>query len=66
MQYGDVDIKCPFYIEQTKNTIKCEGIVSVTCSNNFSTTKAKREHQSIACCDKYRGCAIYRILELKY
>ena len=66
LQYGEENIVCPFYIEQSKNTIKCEGIISVTCNNNFSTAVEKREHQLRTCCNNYRSCAVYRILDLKY
>lgn len=66
MQYGAENVLCPFYKVETRNTVKCEGVISATCSNNFSTTKTKKEHYEEKCCNKYRDCKLYRILEEEY
>ena len=66
MQYTSVDVKCPFYFKDTRNTIKCEGIITSTCINTFGTAKTKKDHYEEKCCNKYRGCKLYRVLEQKY
>ena len=66
MEYGAENVKCPFYKSETRNTVKCEGIISETCSNNFSTSKIRRKHYKEKCCNNYKQCKIYRVLELKY
>ena len=60
MEYGAGNVLCPFYKGETRNTIKCEGVISSTCSNNFSMTKTKKEHYEEYCCGKYK------VLERKY
>lgn len=66
MEYSAENVLCPFYEGETRNSIKCEGIISVTCSNNFSTIKTKKKHYELKCCDNYRRCEVYRALEQKY
>ena len=36
-------IECPFYLEEGKNFIKCEGILNGTvCSHNFTDNNKKQ------------------------
>lgn len=59
-------IKCPFYKEETKNTIKCEGVVSVALQNNFRGTKDKKVFRKKHCCKDYENCPLYSLINIKY
>ena len=66
MEYGAELVKCPFYKDESKNSIRCEGIISITCSSNFGSTKEKKKHREKHCCDKYKDCDIYKLVDMKY
>ena len=66
MVYGSVDVKCPFYKDETKNTIRCEGIFSSAVSNNFETSTHKEKHKVECCCTRYQDCVLYRAVYAKY
>lgn len=66
MRYEAVDVKCPFYKDETKNSIKCEGIVSVACINNFDNAREKKKHKAKYCCDQYNSCPLNKSIMLKY
>ena len=59
-------VKCPFYKDETKNTIRCEGIFTNAISNNFEYSGQKRKHRDAYCCKKYRDCTLYRVVTSKY
>lgn len=65
--YKDVEILCPFYKEQAKQSISCEGLVDdSTIKLWFNYPKAKCLHAQVFCQKKYKNCEIYSILEKKY
>lgn len=66
MIYGCENVLCPFYKDETKNSIRCEGIFSEALSNNFKDTKSKMQHKINFCCDNYLQCALFSPLENKY
>ena len=66
MNYSSADVKCCFYVDDTRNTIKCEGFISDVTVNKFTTAKTKKKHYEKKCCDNYRKCRLYRALEMKY
>ena len=66
MQYGAVDVKCPFYKDETRNSIRCEGIVSVACNNNFENSRQKKEHKKRYCCADFDSCLLNKAVMLKY
>ena len=66
MVFGSQEVLCPFYKDETKNTIRCEGLISDACINNFVNKKEKKEHKEIYCCDDYKKCPIAEALYLKY
>ena len=40
-------IECPFYLEEGKNFIKCEGVLNGTvCTHNFNNNIKKREYET--------------------
>ena len=65
-QYKSNLVKCPFYKDETKNTIRCEGIFSEAIQHNFAEAKTKKAHRNNCCCCDYRRCPIFTIVEEKY
>ena len=42
-------IECPFYLEEGKSFIKCEGILNGTiCTHSFNNDKEKHRHHNLA------------------
>lgn len=66
MQYGSEKVKCPFYKEDTKNSIRCEGVISIACSNNFEAAEKKRQHLELYCEKEYEKCPHAKVLYEKY
>ena len=66
MVYGSQDVKCPFYKDETKNTIRCEGIFSEAISNNFEHSNKKHIHRKTYCCTNYSNCPLYKSVYAKY
>ena len=63
----DEDIQCPFFKRIAEQSITCEGITDVCVLRLiFTSKKEKRNHRRIFCCDKYKNCEIYTMLEAKY
>jgi hypothetical protein len=61
-------IECPFYLEEGKNFIKCEGILNGTvCSHNFTDNNKKREFET-SVCSVFGGrhCAHHRAVAILY
>ena len=66
--YGSEKAKCPFYEEDTKNSIKCEDFIGTTCKRIFENTIIKRKHKEKYCdsienCPK---CPHYKMVDKKY
>ena len=66
MQFGSEKVVCPFYVDETRNTIKCEGIFTATSQNNFVNSIKKQHHQEIYCYNDYERCLQAKILLEKY
>lgn len=66
MQYESKNVICPFYIESSGQTIKCEGIFSKICVNKFFDENNKKTHFKRFCCNSYKNCPLEKILEKKY
>jgi hypothetical protein len=65
--YKDVEIQCPFYKEQVKQSISCEGLTDESIIKLwFNSQKAKELHMKVFCQNKYKNCEIYTMLEKKY
>lgn len=60
MIYGAKEVKCPFYKEESKNAIICEGLFSQSLTNNFLTAAEKKKHREKHCCFKYTECEIFK------
>ncbi|MBO5857020.1 MAG: hypothetical protein J6Q87_02100 [Clostridia bacterium] len=61
-------IECLFYLEEGKNFIKCEGILSGTvCAHNFTDNNKKREFETTVCSVfGGRRCAHHRAVAILY
>ena len=59
---------CPFYKNETKNSLSCEGIFSCSCTNNFLTAEEKKRHKKMFCDTFiYKDCILYQsIMHNKY
>ena len=66
MQYGSEKVLCPFYKDETKNSIRCEGVISVACINNFAETDDKKQHLEEYCYTHYKRCPHANALYKKY
>jgi hypothetical protein len=64
--YDSYKVRCPFFRDITKNTLRCEGIISETITNNFALRSKNREHQLKYCQTDYEECPLYKILIKKY
>lgn len=66
-----VSVLCPFYIgDNSKNKIRCEGIVGTTSTFFFgSGEEGKTEMHRYAhcfCCDEYKKCPVYTVINKFY
>lgn len=66
MKFTSISVLCPFYRDETKNTIRCEGLFSEALSNNFESVETKRDYKNKCCCSQYTDCKLYSLLESKY
>lgn len=67
--YFEVNVYCPFYLGETRNAVRCEGIegaasVHVVCG----TPAAKRAYEEAHCCtaEGNEACPVWRMLMEKY
>lgn len=64
--YGSVRVRCPFYKEETKNSLKCEGTFCESCIFAFKTTFEKEVHRDKYCIRDYENCPHYSLVDDKY
>lgn len=64
--YDDKFIKCPFFVSETANAIKCEGVISYRQIYIFSSAYEMRKYKQRYCTTKYCECKNYREVSLKY
>lgn len=43
------EIICPFYKDETNDSIRCEGYISDTCLNTFNDISRKTKHRESYC-----------------
>ncbi|MBE6747900.1 MAG: hypothetical protein E7557_01565 [Ruminococcaceae bacterium] len=61
-------IECPFYLEEGKGFIKCEGVLNGTvCTHSFSDNAKKSEFEA-SVCSVFGGkrCAHHRAVAILY
>lgn len=67
--YGQQNIICPFFVNENKNNIICQGLTDTTKSVNcFDAPTEKKKYKLNFCeCFNYMDCPYYRILDqIKY
>lgn len=60
------EVKCPFYKDETPEAIRCEGVISVACINNFRGRETKQKHKRRYCNTEYEDCEHYKTVIKKY
>lgn len=60
-------VDCPFYLGETREKIRCEGIVPGSWIHfTFRDGKAKHKYERTYCCERYRACKLFQLLALGY
>lgn len=67
MNYNAKDVICPFYRNNEKKTIQCEGLISLDGIQKFGAEKALKIHMTKYCNSfNYRFCPYAKALKQKY
>lgn len=64
-----INAKCPFFVLDGKQYIKCEPLIEgMSCTKLEFRNEGAKDHQLLKCCLQYEnhGCAIREALEKKY
>lgn len=65
--YGEVDIKCPFFKKIEPTSMRCEGLIDNTVIHTQFQSAVKRElYQTLYCSRSYKRCRLYKALEKRY
>lgn len=65
--WGETEVRCPFYLESSGRTIRCEGVFPESWTTmTFSGTGARRQQMQKSCMADYCKCRLYRQIEEKY
>lgn len=66
--HGAYKTVCPFYKDETKNSLSCEGIFGCNCTHTFMTAEDKKRHKKLFCdAFDYKDCILYQgVIENKY
>lgn len=66
MNYNSKNVKCPFYVDNSKTSIKCEGDATQQCIHLFPNAAEKKAHFELFCCGDHKTCKHARNIEKKY
>lgn len=67
VNYGSEKVKCPFYLEETKNAIKCEDFIAMSCNRIFENAVCKQKHKEKYCNTyRYKSCPHFLKVFEKY
>lgn len=65
--YNDYRVMCPFYKDEGRNDINCEGAVADSTTRLcFNKRQPMLRYKIDYCCNKWQSCAIAKGLETKY
>lgn len=65
--YMSVEVLCPFYLREEKQKVLCEGVEDGMGTHlTFETPEWKRLYKDRYCCNNYKTCRVYKMLEEKY
>ena len=60
-------VKCPFYIKENANQMRCEGVTKGSSTlNSFRYKSQKKKYKQYYCCKFYEECLIAQALLKKY
>lgn len=65
-RYTSVKVLCPFYIDETQQVIRCEGLLPGAVTHQAFATKSKADRQKRTCRGEYKACPHYMALCDKY
>ena len=61
------DVTCPFYKWEEKPRLVCENpIETAHLTHVFRNGKLFEEYKRKHCCDRFKDCFLFRVLENKY
>lgn len=61
------DVKCPFWITSTKNSITCEGILpDFKDTISFYRMEQMKKHMGTYCAGQWQRCPLAKEIEKKY
>lgn len=66
MTYEAKYVRCPFFEQDTKTQITCEGIISELSIQLFATEQAKKRCIRKYCMNDFERCNIYYEIMKKY
>ena len=66
--YGSESVKCPFYVDEAQNGVRCEDFIGETCKRSFKNIIAKQKHKEKYCdvLENYENCPHYQEVYKKY
>ena len=65
--YRSSYVRCPYYIDDTRNSIQCEGIgCADKTTSGFVSSRDCTEFFEVYCCNYCEDCPIYKIINDKY
>jgi hypothetical protein len=65
--YASKRVICPYYLAESQQAIKCEGVEESASSHlTFKRKETMREYQEKYCCGAWKDCRLADMLERKW
>ena len=65
--YASKRVLCPYYLAETQQAIKCEGVEESASSHlTFDSKEVKKDYQQKYCCSVWKDCRLADMLERKW
>jgi hypothetical protein len=65
--YASKRVLCPYYLAETQQDIKCEGVEESASSRlSFKCREDKKSYQERYCCNVWKDCRLADMLERKW
>lgn len=65
--YETLDVLCPFYVREERHKVHCEGIEDgMGTYLTFENKEWKGLYKERYCCNRYKTCRLYKMLEATY
>lgn len=65
-RYDNKNVNCPFFVSETANAIKCEGVICSQQLNIFRSSNEKRIYKHNYCVHRYCDCKHFVEVDEKY